>query len=417
MNIRVVTGITTSGTPHLGNYAGAIKPAIIASVKPNVESFFFLADYHALIKCHDPNKLYRSRLEIAATWLAVGLDIDRVVFYRQSDIPEIVELSWILTCSTAKGLMNRAHAYKACVSNNLSKGLDQDDTVSMGLFSYPILMAADILMFKANKVPVGKDQVQHLEMARDIAQKFNRKYNNDFFVLPEALVASSVGTLPGLDGRKMSKSYNNTIPLFEGSAKDLKSSIMHIITDSKEPGEYKDAYNSHLYILYKAFSNETESEEFRKKLALGMSWSEAKKSLYEKIEYEIFPMREKYSKLITQPDLIEKILQFGAQKARVLSKKCIEEVRDLIGIRSLIDYKKNNLGKGINYDSKINNSKNKKKARLICYRDDLNKFRIRLLSTTGKELLTIKDSFSNADDAVLLMKKLNWFLKKSEMNK
>ena len=217
---RVLTGITTSGTPHLGNYVGAIRPAIEASQSGEFESFFFLADYHALIKAQDPDLVHRSTLEIAAAWLALGLDTDNVTFYRQSDIPEIPELTWLLTCMTAKGMMNRAHAYKASVQANIEAGEDEDMAITMGLFSYPILMAADILMFNAHHIPVGRDQIQHVEMARDIAQRFNHHYG-EHFVLPAAQVDDDVAILQGLDGRKMSKSYGNTIPLFLGE-KQLK---------------------------------------------------------------------------------------------------------------------------------------------------------------------------------------------------
>ncbi len=224
MTTRILTGITTTGTPHLGNYAGAIRPAIVASRQSDFDSFYFLADYHALIKCDDPLRIQRSRLEIAATWLAAGLDVDRVTFYRQSDIPEIPELTWLLTCVAAKGLLNRAHAYKASVDKNVEGGEDPDAGITMGLYSYPVLMAADILMFNAHQVPVGRDQIQHVEMARDIGQRFNHLFGNgkEFFVMPEALIEESVATLPGLDGRKMSKSYDNTIPLFS-SAKEMKA--------------------------------------------------------------------------------------------------------------------------------------------------------------------------------------------------
>ena len=234
---RILTGITTTGTPHLGNYAGAIRPAIVASRDSNADSFYFLADYHALIKCDDPLRIQRSRLEIAATWLAGGLDVDRVTFYRQSDIPEIPELTWLLTCVAAKGLLNRAHAYKASVDKNVEAGEDPDAGITMGLFSYPVLMAADILMFNAHKVPVGRDQIQHVEMARDIGQRFNHLFGKgkEFFTMPEALIEESVATLPGLDGRKMSKSYDNTIPLFT-SAKDMKDAISRIVTDSRAAG-------------------------------------------------------------------------------------------------------------------------------------------------------------------------------------
>src|ERR1700761_7047469 len=233
--IRVLTGITTSGTPHLGNYVGAIRPAIAASRKSGVESFFFLADYHALIKTDDPARIQQSTLEIAASWLACGLDPEKVYFYRQSDIPEIPELTWFLTCVTAKGLLNRAHAYKAANDANRANGDDPDAGVNAGLYMYPVLMAADILIFNANKVPVGRDQVQHIEMARDIGQRFNHLYEHDYFVLPEAIIEENVATLPGLDGRKMSKSYNNTIPLFEGGESALEKAIMNVVTDTTRP--------------------------------------------------------------------------------------------------------------------------------------------------------------------------------------
>ena len=267
MTTRILTGITTTGTPHLGNYAGAIRPAIAASRDPQMDSFYFLADYHALIKCDDPARIQRSRLEIAATWLALGLDTDKATFYRQSDIPEIPELCWLLTCVAGKGLLNRAHAYKASVDKNVEPGEDPDAGVTMGLFSYPVLMAADILMFNAHKVPVGRDQIQHVEMARDIGQRFNHLFGNgkEFFTMPEALIEESVATLPGLDGRKMSKSYDNTIPLFT-SAKDMKDAISRIVTDSRAPGEAKDPDNSHLFTLFQAFATSEQAEAFRSEL-------------------------------------------------------------------------------------------------------------------------------------------------------
>jgi tryptophanyl-tRNA synthetase len=236
---RVLTGITTTGTFHLGNYVGAVRPAIASSLKSGVESFFFMADYHALIKCDEPDRIETSRLQIAATWLAAGLDTARVTFYRQSDIPEIPELTWLLTCVTSKGQMNRAHAYKGAVDANLAAGEDPDAGITMGLYSYPILMAADILMFNAHKVPVGQDQAQHIEMTRDVAQRFNHLFGKgrEFFVLPEADIEKEQALLPGLDGRKMSKSYDNAIPLFEGGAKGLKEAIARIVTDSRLPGE------------------------------------------------------------------------------------------------------------------------------------------------------------------------------------
>lgn len=336
MTKRVLTGITPSGTPHLGNYAGAIRPAIQASSQADTDSFFFLADYHALIKCDDPQRVARSRLEIAATWLAAGLDPEKVTFYRQSDIPEIPELSWMLTCVTNKGLMNRAHAYKASVDQNQTKGVEADDGINMGLYSYPILMAADILMFNANLVPVGRDQIQHIEMARDIAQRFNYLYGQgkDFFVLPYELIDESVATLPGLDGRKMSKSYDNTIPLFEGGETFLQTAINRIVTDSRQPGEAKDTEGSHLFELYQVFSTTEQASHFASELHDGLGWGEAKKKLFERINASVAPMREKYNVLMANPDRIEEVLLAGAEKARRISAPLMAELRAAVGLRS-----------------------------------------------------------------------------------
>src|SRR6187455_737226 len=258
---RVLTGITTSGTPHLGNYAGAIRPAIAASHRGDVDSFYFLADYHSLVKVQDPVRVQRSTLEIAATWLAAGLDPNQVWFYRQSDIPEIPELTWLLTCVAGKGLLNRAHAYKAAVDRNTAEGQDPDAGVNAGLYMYPVLMAADILMFKAHKVPVGRDQVQHLEMARDMAQSFNHLYG-EHLVLPEAEVDEAVALLPGLDGRKMSKSYDNVIGLF-APREQVRRQIFSIVTDSRAPGEAKDTEGSALFQVYQAFASPEETQKLR----------------------------------------------------------------------------------------------------------------------------------------------------------
>lgn len=313
---RILTGITTTGTPHLGNYAGAIRPAILASRDSNADSFYFLADYHALIKCDDPLRIQRSRLEIAATWLAGGLDVERVTFYRQSDIPEIPELTWLLTCVAAKGLLNRAHAYKASVDKNVETGEDPDAGITMGLYSYPVLMAADILMFNAHKVPVGRDQIQHVEMARDIGQRFNHLFGQgkEFFTMPEALIEESVATLPGLDGRKMSKSYDNTIPLFS-SAKDMKDAISRIVTDSRAPGEAKDPDNAHLFTLFQAFATQAQADEFRSELLQGLGWGEAKNRLFQLLDNQLGEARERYHQLIERPSDLEDILQAGAKKA------------------------------------------------------------------------------------------------------
>lgn len=327
----VLTGITTTGTPHLGNYVGAIRPAIAASKDGNSSPFYFLADYHALIKCQEPEKVRQSSLEIAATWLAFGLDTANAVFYRQSDVPEIMELTWMLTCVTAKGLMNRAHAYKAAVAENeLGNENDPDKGITMGLFSYPILMAADILMFNANKVPVGKDQVQHIEMARDIAGRFNHIYG-EHFALPEAVIDDNTATLAGLDGRKMSKSYNNTIPLFEPEKK-LKKLINKIKTNSLEPGEPKDPHGCILFGIYQAFATPHEVAEIRKRYAEGIAWGEMKHILFEYINDHIAPARERYEALMQAPEHIEDQLQEGARKARAISIPFIKELREAVGI-------------------------------------------------------------------------------------
>lgn len=398
MNTRVLTGITTTGTPHLGNYAGAIRPAVQASTQPGVDAFFFLADYHALIKCDDPARVARSRLEIAATWLAVGLDPERVTFYRQSDIPEIPELSWLLTCVTAKGLMNRAHAYKASVDQNVAKNVDPDDGITMGLFSYPILMAADIVMFNANKVPVGRDQIQHLEMARDIAQRFNHLYGRDYFSLPEVVIEEDVATLPGLDGRKMSKSYNNTIPLFEGGKSALRASVMRIVTDSREPGEPKDAESSHLYTLYRAFATSEQSAAFRQQLEAGMGWGDAKQALFEHLENLLAPMREKYVDLMANPGRIEDILQAGAAKARKLAVPFMQELREAVGLRTL--------GAAATAGKSAQGKKEKSKgARFVSFRDEDGGFRFRLLAADGEELL-LSQRFADPKEAGVLMRRL-----------
>lgn len=334
---RVLTGITTTGTPHLGNYVGAIRPAIAASQNPDVESFFFLADYHALIKCQEPSHIHQSTMEIAATWLALGLDTDKTIFYRQSDIREIPELTWLLSCVCAKGLMNRAHAYKASVDANLAENEDADKAITMGLFSYPVLMAADILMFGANKVPVGRDQIQHVEMARDMAQRFNHMYgskNNPLLTLPEYSVDDNVAVLQGLDGRKMSKSYGNTIPLFL-TEKQLQKHINKIKTNLLEPGEAKDPDDSTVFQIWQAFATDEQTADMRQAFADGIGWGDAKKKLFVLINEEIGEAREDYNNLITRPQDIEAELQKGAEKARQLSQPLMEEVRKSVGLMKL----------------------------------------------------------------------------------
>lgn len=330
---RFLTGITTSGTPHLGNYVGSVRHSVRFSRRADVQSFYFLADYHALIKVGDPARIQRSTLEIAASWLACGLDPERVTFYRQSDLPEIAELTWFLTCVTGKGLLNRAHAYKASVDKNVAKNEDPDADVTAGLFMYPVLMAADILMFNAHKVPVGRDQVQHIEMARDIAQRFNHQYG-EHFTLPEAEIDESVATLPGLDGRKMSKSYDNTIPLFTPRAQ-LQKLIGGIVTDSRAPGEPKETEGSALLQIFQAFADADETASLRQQFADGISWGDAKQLVFERIDRELAPMRARYEELLNDPAQIEGILLAGAQKARDLSQPFVGRLRHAVGLRKL----------------------------------------------------------------------------------
>ncbi|KQX97316.1 tryptophan--tRNA ligase [Rhodanobacter sp. Root480] len=396
MNTRVLTGITTTGTPHLGNYVGAIRPAIAASREPGVDAFFFMADYHALIKSGDAARIERSRLEIAATWLAAGLDPEKATFYRQSDIPEIPELTWFLTCITSKGMLNRAHAYKAAVDRNAETGEDADAGITAGLYMYPVLMAADILAFDANQVPVGRDQIQHIEMARDIAQRFNHLHGGEFFVLPQVQIDEQVATLPGLDGRKMSKSYDNTIPLFAGGKKALRDTIMRIVTDSRAPGEPKDADGSALFTLFRAFANESETVAYRQALEAGLGWGEAKQVLYERIETDVAPMRERYEALMADPAGIETILLRGAAKARAIATPKLAALREVLGLRS-------SAASGASSTKKVAGAG--KMARFASFRDADGKFRFRLLSADGEQLL-LSMAFADPKAAGALQKRI-----------
>ncbi len=396
MNTRVLTGITTTGTPHLGNYVGAIRPAIEASRRDDVDAFFFLADYHALIKSDDAARIERSRLEIAASWLAAGLDPQRVTFYRQSDIPEIPELTWFLTCIASKGMLNRAHAYKAAVDKNAAAGEDADAGISAGLYMYPVLMAADILAFDANQVPVGRDQIQHIEMARDLGQRFNHLHGHEFFVLPEALIEEQVATLPGLDGRKMSKSYDNTIPLFAGGAKQLREAIMRIVTDSRAPGEPKDPDSSALFTIFRAFAGEAETAAFRQALLGGIGWGEAKQALYERIEADVAPMRERYEALMADPAAIEATLRQGAQKARAIATPKLAALREVLGLRAMTTAPVARAKAA---------PKHERSPRFASFRDDDGRFRFRLFSADGEELL-LSRPFADPKAAGALQKRL-----------
>ena len=372
---RFLTGITTTGTPHLGNFVGSIRPSVAASLRPGVQSFYFLADYHALIKCEDPARIQRSTLEIAASWLAAGLDPEKVIFYRQSDIPEIPELTWLLTCVTGKGLLNRAHAYKASVDKNHEAGRESDDGVTAGLFMYPVLMAADILMFKAHKVPVGRDQVQHIEMARDMGASFNHLYG-EHFVLPEAAIDEHVATLPGLDGRKMSKSYDNTIPLFSSRAQ-LQKLIGGIVTDSRAPGEPKDVEGSALFQIYQAFATPEETAALRQQYADGIAWGEAKALLLERVDAVIAPMRAQYETLMADPARIEATLLAGAERARALATPFLNELRSAVGLRSLAQ----------GPTTKANKASKAALPTFKQYREQDGKFYFKLVDADGRLLL------------------------------
>ncbi len=393
MSTRILTGITTSGIPHLGNYAGAIQPAIQMSRQTGNDAFFFMADYHALVKCDDPERVARSRQALAATWLAAGLDTDKATFYRQSDIPEIPELNWILSCVTSKGLMNRAHAYKAAQDQNAAKGIELDDGVTMGLYCYPVLMSADILIFNANKVPVGRDQVQHLEMARDIAQRFNHMYG-ETFVLPEVQIAENVAILPGLDGRKMSKSYDNTIPLFESSEAELKAAIMRIVTDSRQPGEPKDAESSMIFQIYKGFASDAQTTALKAELERGMGWGDAKNALFTLLNDHLAPMRDRYQDLLSRPDDIEDILLAGAAKARQHTEPLMERVRDAVGLR-----KAKRVAVSATAEKKA-----ARKGRFVSFREEEG-FRFRLLDAAGTELL-VSEVFADPRQAGMAQKAL-----------
>ena len=329
---RILTGITPSGYPHLGNYIGAIKPSLDL-LDEKCESFLFIADLHAVIKVSDPEKLKELSNGIAMAWLASGLDPEKTNFYRQSDIPEITELAWLLSCITEKGLLNRAHAYKAAVdTNNESGKKDSDEGISIGLFSYPLLMASDILTPNATHVPVGKDQQQHLEITRDIAEKFNRKYG-DFFNIPEAVIKDEK-TVLGTDGRKMSKSYNNIIPLL-AEEKELKKSIMKIVTNSQEPGEKKDWRDNTLFSIYSSFTSKDQQEEMQNMFGDGIGWGDAKQKTFEELNKILTPIREKYLELNSNKKYIEEILKSGAEKVREQTLPLVKEAKRLVGISKL----------------------------------------------------------------------------------
>jgi len=325
-----LTGIKPTGIPHIGNYFGCIKPAL--DLAADYEARYFIADYHAMNQEKDPIALKSQIREVAAAWLASGLDPDKVVFYRQSSIPETFELSTILMNFSSKGLMNRAHAYKAVVQENQEKGEDPDAGVNMGLFTYPILMAADILLFDTDLVPVGKDQVQHVEMAQDIAQALNFNYKKEALRIPQSLVQADTAIVPGLDGRKMSKSYGNYIPLC-ASEKELKKLVMRIVTNSQGVEEPKDPEACQVFTFYKLFASKAEQDELAARYrAGGMGWGFAKEALFQAMNRELTPIRATYEAVMADIPALDRLLAEGAEKARAIASRTIARLRKISGI-------------------------------------------------------------------------------------
>jgi tryptophanyl-tRNA synthetase len=332
MTQTVLTGIKPTGSPHLGNLLGAIRPALRMAGDPALRAFFFIADYHALTTVHDPREMRGLTHEIAAAWLACGLDPERVLFYRQSDVPETFELAWILACFTSKGWMNKAHAYKAKTADNERAGNpDLDAGIDMGLYEYPVLMAADILLFEADLVPVGEDQKQHIEIARDIAQRINHTYGEPLLKLPSALIDAGTAVVPGRDGRKMSKSYDNTIPLFVPPAR-LRKLVNAIVTDSSPPEVPKDPATSVVFKIFEQFGSPEAIAELRRRYLAGISWGDAKAALLEVLEPQLAGPRERYHALIADPRRIDELLEVGRDRARALARPVIERLRAAIGI-------------------------------------------------------------------------------------
>jgi len=333
MNKKIaLTGIKPTGVPHLGNYLGAIKPAI--ELTKNYDALYFIADYHAVNSIKDAKKLREMIYEVAATWLACGLDPEKTILYQQSAIPETLELSTFLMAFTPKGLMNRAHAYKAMVQKNTANKKDIDDGVNIGLFTYPILMAADILQFDSDIVPVGGDQAQHLEMAIDIAQSINHNYGKELLKIPVPLIRKNTGIVTGLDGRKMSKSYDNTIPLFL-PAKKLRKLIMKIVTNSQTIDEPKNPDKCNVFALYKLFANDNQIIEMRQRYeAGGMGWGHVKQELFELINELLSPYRDKYNELMQNKEYIDKILEDGSAKAKAIVVQKMKFIRQNIGLFS-----------------------------------------------------------------------------------
>jgi tryptophanyl-tRNA synthetase len=336
---RILTGIKPTGSPHIGNYLGAIRPALQLAQLPDTQAMYFIADYHALTSVHPPEhsaeEMDRQTRDVASTWIAFGLDPEKTLFYRQSDIPEVFELAWIFACFSPKGWMNKMHAYKAHLDDAAAKGIpeeERDAGIDVGTYTYPILMAADIVLFDADYVPVGKDQKQHVEIARDMAQRINHAYKKQVLKLPEAKVDEQTAVVPGLDGRKMSKSYDNTIPLL-APAKQLRKTVMKIVTDSTPPEAPKDPDTSLIFTLYKQFATPEQVAELRTRYASGIGWGEAKGALADAIEAVVAEPRKVYDDLMADRARLDKLLAQGAEKARACAGPVLARVRDAIGVR------------------------------------------------------------------------------------
>lgn len=325
-----LSGIKPTGTAHLGNYLGMIKPAL--ALAETYHALYFIADYHGLTTVHDGTEFRRLTYDLAATWLALGMNPNEVTFFRQSDVPELFELTWILACFTPKGMMNRAHAYKAAVDANTAEGNDPDAGVNMGLYTYPILMAADILLYGSHVVPVGQDQKQHIEMTRDMAQAFNNNYG-EILTIPEAVIQPEVAVIPGVDGRKMSKSYDNALPIFAPS-KALRKRVMSIVTDSRPMEEPKDPETCNVFNIYKFFATAEEVTEMRALYARGgFGYGQVKQALFDVLERNFGEARSKYDAFVKDEAYLEKMLLEGAEKARTMGAPLMRKVRKAVGVR------------------------------------------------------------------------------------
>lgn len=319
--MRILSGIQPSGKLHLGNYFGMMKPAI--ELQKKGETFLFIANYHALTSISNPDLLRNLTMDVAIDFLACGLDPEHTIFFRQSDVPEVTELTWLLSVVTPMGLLERCHAYKDKIARGLSP--------NHGLFAYPVLMAADILAYQSNAVPVGSDQKQHVEVTRDIAQKFNTQFST-VFTIPEALIREEVALVPGIDGQKMSKSYNNQIELF-ADEQEIRSRVMRIVTDSKSVAESKDPEKCNVFALLKLFVSEKDRDEIANRYRSGgIGYAEMKKLLFTRILEYFAPFRKKRQELKENLDYVESILQKGAQRAREEARKTLNSARKAVGL-------------------------------------------------------------------------------------